>query len=389
MTRRALIIATALAALAFAPAADAAKPGSGRGGVKLQRVGKFRAPVYVAAAPGLKATFVVEQPGRIVVLRKGKKRTFLDIRGQVLYGGEQGLLSVAFPPNYQQSGLFYVYYVTQGGDLAIEEYRRARDFAADRGSARRLLTIEHRGQPNHNGGQLQFGPDGFLYAGTGDGGGAGDTDDSAQDLGSLLGKLIRIDPTPSAMLPYTVPATNPFVGVAGARPEIYSLGLRNPFRFSFDLVSSPGEPRIIIGDVGQNRFEEIDYETLSAARGANFGWNDFEGFDGFSGAHSPPPARHDRPIHVYPLSGGACALIGGYVVQSRKLRSIFRRYIYGDFCVGQLRTLIPEPGGARGDRRLGTRVEMLSSFGEAAGALYATSLRGPVFRLTRERNGKR
>ena len=246
------------------------------------------------------------------LLRKGKKRTFLDIRGEVLPGGEQGLLSVAFAPDYQQSGLLYVYYVSNAGDLAIEEYRRASATSADRSSARRVLTINHPGQSNHNGGQLQFGPDGFLYIGSGDGGGGGDPDDSAQDTSSLLGKILRIDPRPGGGDPYSSPGSNPFVGDPG-RDEIYALGLRNPFRFSFDLVSPKG-PHIVIGDVGQDRFEEIDYETVAGARGANFGWNDFEGNAAFGGANPPAPSRHDRPIKVYSLGGGACALIGGYVV---------------------------------------------------------------------------
>ena len=217
---------------------------------------------------------------------KGKRSTFLDIRGKVLFGGEQGLLSIAFPGDYAQSGLFYVYYVTGGGDLAVEEYRRASAKRADPGSARRILTVNHPGESNHNGGQIQFGPDGFLYAGTGDGGGGGDPDNSAQNPQSLLGKIIKINPNPGG---------SPAASIA-------ALGLRNPFRFSFDTISA-NAPRIIIGDVGQDNFEEVDYETLASLGGANFGWNDFEGFSAFSGGDPPAPARHDRPIKVYSLDG--------------------------------------------------------------------------------------
>ena len=358
-----------------------AKVGSGRGGVKLSKVGRFQSPVYVDSAPGGSALFVVEQPGRIIALSKGKRRTFLDIRGQVTFGGEQGLLSLAFAPDYQQSGVFYVYYVTSGGDLAIEEYRRgATPTQADAGSARRVLTINHPSAGNHNGGQLAFGPDGLLYAGTGDGGGAGDPGDDAQNPNSLLGKLLRIDPRPSGGQPYGIPAGNPFA--AGGAPEVYSLGLRNPFRFSFDSFTA-GESRIAIGDVGQGRFEEIDYETVAGAAGANFGWNDFEGNDPFGGANPPAPSRHDRPIKTYPLTGGACAVIGGFVSTSKKLASIRGRYLYGDHCLGRLRTLIPGLGSGKKDRRLGRlQVPMLSSFGEGAnGSLYATSLQGRVFKL--------
>lgn len=168
------------------------------------------------------------------------------------------------------------------------------------------MVVPHPVHSNHNGGQLQFGPDGFLYAGTGDGGGAGDAPDNAQDPTSRLGKLLRIDPSAGAV-------------------QIYSIGLRNPYRFSFDLISDPAQPRIAIGDVGQDRFEEIDYLTLAAANGANFGWNDFEGFAPFPGAHPPTAAGTIKPIEVYPLSGGACAVIGGYVVRDARLRSLFHR----------------------------------------------------------------
>jgi glucose/arabinose dehydrogenase len=376
--------AQAGAAVAATEAAEAAKTGGGRGGIGLKRVGRFRAPTYVAGAPGEKGVFVVEQAGRIRLLRRGKRRTFLDIRGKVLIGGEQGLLSVAFAPDYRTSGFLYVFYVTNGGDLAIEEYRRDSAKRAAPGSARRVLTIDHPGESNHNGGQVAFGPDGLLYAGTGDGGGAGDTSDNAQDVDSLLGKLLRIDPRPSSGQPYRSPGSNPFAGRAG-RDEVYAVGLRNPYRFSFDGASGKGT-RIAIGDVGQNRFEEIDYEKLGAANGANFGWNDFEGFSTFDGAHAPAPSRHDRPIKVYGLGGGGCAVIGGYVSAARELASIRGRYVYGDFCLGQIRSLVPKLGRARKDRRLGVRVPMLSSFGRGpGGSLYATSLNGPVFKLVGKR----
>jgi glucose/arabinose dehydrogenase len=385
--RRPLAAAGLCLALLAVPAAAHAKVGSGRGGVGLKQVGRFDSPVYVDHAPGVKGIFVVEQPGEIRLLRKGKRTTFLNIRGQVQFGGEQGLLSVAFPADYRQSGLFYVYYVTPGGDLAIEEYRRANPGHADPSSARRVLTIPHPGESNHNGGQLQFGPDGFLYAGTGDGGGGGDPDNSAQTTTSLLGKLLRIDPRPSGGDPYSSPASNPFVGDPG-RDEIYAIGLRNPFRFSFDGFSGGG-PYIAIGDVGQDRFEEIDYETVPGARGANFGWNDFEGNSPFDGAIPPTPSNTERPIKVYSLSGAACATIGGYVVANRKLRSILGRYVYGDFCTGNVRSFVPALGGAKKDRGLGVHVESLSSFGQGPGkTLYATSLNGPVFKLVGKKKRK-
>jgi glucose/arabinose dehydrogenase len=356
-------------------------PAGAEARVKLKRIGRFHSPVYVTVAPDLPGLFVVEQGGRVKLVRGKRRRTFLNVAGQVRPGGEQGLLSIAFAPDFASSRLLYAYFTNNAGDNEIDEFRANADGTrVVPGSQRQVLLIPHPTNSNHNGGQLQFGPDGFLYIGTGDGGGAGDRPDNAQSADSLLGKLLRIDPRAQGGQPYASPTSNPFAGSPG-RDEIYSYGLRNPFRFSFDLRRA-GEARIVIGDVGQERFEEIDYETLVAARGANFGWNDFEGFAPFAGAHPPTGPGALKPIKVYALSGGNCALIGGYVVRDQRLRSLLGRYIYGDFCVGKLRSLIPRLGGARRDRRVGARVPMLSSFGEGRnGSLFATSLNGPVFRV--------
>jgi glucose/arabinose dehydrogenase len=376
MTRRLGIIA-ALLALAAVPAAAEAK-------VKLKRVGKFNKPTYVEDAPGTPGIFVVEQGGRVKLQQGKKRRVFLSIAGMVRPGGEQGLLSIAFPPDYASSRLFYVYFTNNAGNQVIAELRASADGTnAMPGSFRQVLEIPHPTNTNHNGGQLQFGPDGLLYIGVGDGGGAGDGPDNAQSTNTLLGKLLRIDPRAQGGQPYTSPPSNPFISDPG-RDEIFAIGLRNPFRFSFDLVSSPGEPRIIIGDVGQDRFEEIDYETVAGTNGANFGWNDFEGFAPFPGAHAPGPNRHDRPIKIYSLRGAACALIGGYVVADPKLKGLRGRYVYGDFCTGKIRSLRPGLGGARKDRGTGVTVPSLSSFGEAQnGKVFATSLNGGVFRIKR------
>jgi glucose/arabinose dehydrogenase len=373
----AALLAAALAGLLLTLA-----PSGADARVKLKRVGRFHSPVYVTVAPDVPGLFVVEQPGRVRLVQGKRRRTFLNIAGQVISGGEQGLLSIAFPPDFATSRLFYAYFTNRAGDNEIDEFQTTPDGARVlAGSQRQVLLIPHPTNTNHNGGQLQFGPDGFLYIGTGDGGGSGDRPDNAQSTNSLLGKILRIDPRAQGGQPYTSPASNPFAGSAG-RDEIYSYGLRNPFRFSFDLRSKPGEPRIAIGDVGQDRFEEIDYVTLAAARGANFGWNDFEGFAPFGGAHPPTPGGTVRPIKVYALGGNACALIGGYVVSNQRLRTLLGRYVYGDFCIGKLRSLIPGLGRSRRDRRVGGTVPMLSSFGEGRnGALFATSLNGPVFRL--------
>jgi glucose/arabinose dehydrogenase len=224
----------------------------------------------------------------------------------------------------------------------------------------------------------------LLYFGTGDGGSGGDPPNNAQNKNVLLGKLLRIDPRPSGANPYSIPPDNPFVGKPG-RDEIYSYGLRNPFRFSFDAVTAK-QPRIAIADVGQDEFEELDYTTVAGAAGANFGWDAFEGFAPYTGDNSgtPDPGGTVKPIFAYPHSraGDSCSIIGGYVVGDRHLRSLYRRYVYADLCEGQLRSLVPHLTGATGDHKLGLSVNSPSSFGEDdQGRLYVCSLEGPVYRL--------
>jgi glucose/arabinose dehydrogenase len=339
------------------------------GRVGLKQIGRFEEPVYVTGAPGFpKLLFVVEQGGQVRILRGGRKlgKPFLDIGGLISFGGERGLLSIAFPPDYGESRRFYVYYTDPQGDIRVDEFKRKSATRAARGSRRAVLEIPHRANSNHNGGQLQFLGD-FLYVGTGDGGSGGDPPNNAQNRRSLLGKLLRID-----------------ARRADARPEVYSYGLRNPFRFSFDRVTGK-QPRIAIGDVGQNRFEEIDYTTVAAAKGANFGWDAFEGFAPYEDENSgtPDPGGTVKPIFAYPHSrGGSCTIIGGYVVGDRGLPSLYKRYIYADLCEGELRSLVPNLRGASSDRRLGLSVATPSSFGEDThGRIYVVSLEGPVYRL--------
>jgi glucose/arabinose dehydrogenase len=376
-----------LAVLALAVGLSFTACGSaGADKLALKKIGEFENPVYVAGAPGYpKLLFVVEQEGRIVVLKNDRRlgRPFLDIRGRVAYEGERGLLSVAFPPDYKTSGAFYVYYVNDRGSIEIDEYRRAGPTRAAAGSRRTVITIPHPVNANHNGGDMQFlGDD--LYFGTGDGGAGGDPPNNAQNKNVLLGKLLRIDPRPAAGRPYTVPSSNPFVGAPG-RDEIYSYGLRNPFRFSFDLVTDPASPRIAIGDVGQNRFEEIDYTTVAAARGANFGWDAVEGFHAYEEEDSgtPDPGGTTKPIFAYPHARDhSCSVIGGYVVADPSLPSLRGRYVYADYCEGQLRALTPHLRRASGDHRLGLAITTPTSFGEDdAHHLYVTSQAGPVYRL--------
>jgi glucose/arabinose dehydrogenase len=341
------------------------------GGVGLKQIGRFDSPVYVAGAPGFpKLLFVVEQGGAVRALRGGHElgRPFLDIHDLVSSGGERGLLSIAFPPDYKQSRRFYVYYTDLQGNIRIDEFKRESATRAAPGSRRAVVEIPHPVNANHNGGQLQF-LGNLLYFGTGDGGSGGDPPNNAQNRHSLLGKLLRIDPTRP-----------------GAKPEIYSIGLRNPFRFSFDTVTDPAQPRIAIGDVGQNRFEELDYTTVAAAQGANFGWDALEGFAPYTEENSgtPDPGGTVKPIFAYPHSrgGGSCAIIGGYVVGDRSLPSLYGRYVYADLCEGELRSLAPHLRRASDEHKLGLNVPSPSSFGEDdQGHIYVCSLDGPVYRL--------
>jgi glucose/arabinose dehydrogenase len=372
--------ATADGSEAAPPERDAA-PAQARG-VRLVRVGTFDAPTYVTSPPGdRRRVFVVEQPGTIRVIRNGRRlsRPFLDISGSVQAGGERGLLSMAFAPDYARSRRFYVYFTDGGGDIRIQEFRRS-DASADRADSRTrrdVLRQEHSRFGNHNGGQLQFGPDGLLYIGLGDGGGAGDPFRSGQDLGTLLGKLLRIDPRRSGGRPYTVPSTNPFTDRSGARPEIYAYGLRNPWRFSFDRRTGD----LTIADVGQSAVEEVNFLPAGRGRGrgANFGWSVFEGRRRFGGGEAP---GHVPPVLQQFHSDGNCSITGGYVVRDRAVSALLGRYVYGDFCVGRVRSARLRSSGATGDRATSLRVRSLSSFGEdARGRVYATSLEGPVYRL--------
>jgi Glucose / Sorbosone dehydrogenase len=377
--RRAALVAALLSLLL--PACGSAKqsdePVAGVSAKKLglKQIGSFDAPTYVTGAPGSpKLLFVVEQAGKVVVVvvRKGRQlnRPFLDIGGLV-------------PPDYASSGRFYAYYTDAAGNIRIDEFQRAGATRAARSSRRPVIEIAHPVNANHNGGQLQFLGE-LLYLATGDGGSGGDPPNNAQNKESLLGKLLRIDPRPSGGQPYGVPADNPFVGRTG-RDEIYSYGLRNPFRFSFDTVSA-SQPRIAIADVGQNRFEELDYTTVAAAAGANFGWDAFEGYSRYTeeSGDTPDPGDTTRPIMAYNRGrdGGSCTIIGGYVVGPGGPAPLRGRYVYSDYCAGELRSLVPRRGRARNDRRLGLDVPAPTSFGEdTLGRIYVVSQEGPVFRL--------
>jgi Glucose / Sorbosone dehydrogenase/PKD domain len=316
----------------------------------------------------------------------GVSSTFLDIHQRVASTGtEQGLLSIAFDPSYATNGLLYAdYTAAPSGNLEIDEFH-ATGNAVDSGP-RVVLTIPHTDAQNHNGGQLQFGPDGLLYIGTGDGGNENDTLHHSQDPTSLLAKILRIDPHQSGAQPYTVPASNP--GPSGLHPswapEVYAMGLRNPWRFSFDPVTG----RLVIGDVGQDAAEEVDDLSDAGALGANFGWSCFEAT--LPGPTSSPTCLAPGtvatpPVFSYPHTLGRCSITGGVVVRDSTLPALAGRYVYSDFCGGQLHSFAPpatDGGLATDDQDLNLNVPSISSFGvDGVGHVYAASLAGPVYRL--------
>jgi Glucose / Sorbosone dehydrogenase len=304
-------------------------------------------------------------------------------------GNERGGMSMAPAPDFDRSGRFYVFYTGKEapGEIHVAELRADGD-SADIGTLRNVLTVPHPGESNHNGGQLQFGPDGYLYVATGDGGGSDDEHHNSQSLGSLLGKVLRIDPRASGERPYTVPAGNPFPAAPAPYDTIWSYGLRNPFRFSFDR----GSGDLVIGDVGQGAEEEVDHAPAPGlGGGANYGWNCREGSilgpATDQGCKESPPGAFVEPVFDYPhtpIEAGAperCAIIGGYVVHDPGLAELAGRYLYGDLCSGEVRSLsFAAPG--QSDRSESITVPELNSFGEdACGRVYTVSGKGQVSRL--------
>jgi hypothetical protein len=347
--------------------------------LRLQGVGTLESPVHVTGAPGdHERLYVVEQRGTVQVVRGGVATQFLDLRGAVRAGGEEGLLSIAFPPNFQLSRLFYVYFTGSDGANRVEELRAPSGDAADPGSRRLVMQLDNTPATNHNGGQLQFGPDGLLYLAPGDGGSSSAT---AQDLDSLLGKVLRIDPRPSGSLGYTIPPDNPFVGNPAARDEIWASGLRNPFRFSFDRLTGD----LAIGDVGQATTEEIDFVPSSqgAGRGVNFGWAQCEGSFATGTKDRPCPlASATAPVIDAFASDGWHAIIAGYVVRDPSVPSLLGRFVYSDTSRGELWSARLTTPRAEDVRSMGIGVPGATSFGEdAAGCVYVTQLSGAVSRI--------
>jgi glucose/arabinose dehydrogenase len=381
--RRWAALALAAVAVAIVSLQAAAEADRASARLQLKKVGSFEQPTHVGSAPGFRRlVYVVEQRGTVAVLRDGQRlrKPFLDIRGRVSSGGERGLLSIAFDPHFGSNRLLYVCYTNPQGMIEVDEFRAPVATRAARSSRRQVIAIPHPGHSNHNGGQIAFGPDGYLYVGTGDGGGANDVDDNARHLSSLLGKLLRINPHRRGDRAYAVPGSNPFVGRIGARPEIYSYGLRNPWRFSFN----PPTGTLAIGDVGQGQQEELSYTKIERARGANYGWPKWEGTSLLDAARpdpNPNPPAPVFPILTYTHARG-CAIVGGYVVGDPRLKQLKGRYLYTDLCNGVIRSVLAGPGQASDDRSTGLHVSTPSSFGVgAAGQIYVASTSGPVYQL--------
>ncbi|HEY8258985.1 MAG TPA: PQQ-dependent sugar dehydrogenase [Gemmatimonadales bacterium] len=339
-------------------------------------------PLYLTAPPGdAERLFIVEQGGTIRIVKNGSllPDPFLDISNLISSGGERGLLGLAFDPDYATNGRFAVHYTDLAGNTRVSTFLRsaANPDLADPASEQLVIAAEQP-FPNHNGGQLLFGPDGYLYLGLGDGGSGGDPQGRGQDLTDLLGSILRLDVRTAT--PYTIPADNPYAGRTDVRPEIWSYGLRNPWRFSFDRATGD----LYIGDVGQNAWEEVDISPASdgAGKALNFGWNIMEGKHCYPGG-SCDQAGLTLPVLEYD-HGQGCSITGGYVYRGAAIPAIQGQYFYGDYCGGWVRSIRVEggavvesfqwpalsPGGA------------ITSFGEdAAGELYVTSAGGLVFRI--------
>jgi len=338
----------------------------------------FDNPVYLTAPPGDARLFVVEQPGRIRIIDNGRlvARPFLDVTGKVGYGGERGLLSVAFHPLYGTNGFLFVNYTNRNGDTQIERYTVSADRnVVDPSTAKLILAID---QPysNHNGGLVMFGPDGMLYVGMGDGGSQRDPHNNGQNPNALLGKLLRINVDRGD--PYSVPSGNPFAS-GGGKGEIWAVGLRNPWRFSFDKPTG----LLYIGDVGQDKYEEVNIAPANRA-GVNYGWSAMDGPDCFKSS-TCNKSQFQQPALTYTHDSGTCSIIGGFVYRGRAIPEVVGQYFYSDYCNSWVRSLSYANDKVRSyhqwiDGGLGSIV----SFGEdSTGELYICSSNGRVYRIVK------
>jgi glucose/arabinose dehydrogenase len=339
--------------------------------IELEPVVNLTQPLAMAIRTGDPSMYFAEKVGRVVALRDGSEEPdiLLDITSEVSTGSEQGLLGLAFSPDGE---FLYVNFTDVAGDTRVVEFAFD-DRGVNLPSRREVLFVD---QPysNHNGGNLVFGPDGYLYIGLGDGGSAGDPEGRAQSLSTLLGKMLRIDPRPEGGEPYGIPRDNPFVGREEALPEIWAYGLRNPWRYSFDRETGD----LWIGDVGQGSREEIDFARAGSRGGENYAWDLLEGTLPFEG---DAPPDNVPPVFEYPTADG-CAVTGGYVYRGQDIPELVGAYVFADFCRGRLEAFRLENGQARGHDELGPEVANVASFGEDAdGELYVLSLSGPVLRF--------
>jgi glucose/arabinose dehydrogenase len=345
-------------------------------------VGALKEPVGIAnAGDGSGRLFILEKAGRIRIVQDGKLAPvpFLDITNQVRSSGsEQGLLGLAFHPDYARNGLFFVNYINRQGNTVIARFKVGADPAqADPASEAVVLTID---QPaaNHNGGDLVFGPDGYLYIGTGDGGREGDPFGNGQNGQTLLGKILRLDVDGGQ--PYAVPRDNPFLSDPGVRPEIWAIGLRNPWRHSFDRLTGD----LYIADVGQDTYEEIDFQPAGDRGGENYGWSIMEGMHCYPESRSCDQKGLTLPVFEYDHSQG-CSITGGYVYRGQEFPFLAGVYLFGDYCSGRIGGLI-RAGGGQGDwqgRWLAQANIRLTSFGQdEAGELYLVDMgRGELLKI--------
>jgi glucose/arabinose dehydrogenase len=336
-------------------------------------------PVYLTAPAGDARLFIVEQPGRIRIVDNGRliDKPFLDITRKVGFGGERGLLSVAFHPLYRSNGFVFVNYTDKSGDTRIERYTASADpNVADPNSAKLVLTID---QPyaNHNGGLNMFGPDGMLYIGMGDGGSQRDPHGNGQNTGVLLGKLLRLDVDRGD--PYSVPSGNPYAG-GGGRGEIWAIGLRNPWRFAFDKVSG----LLYVADVGQDKYEEMNIAPASRA-GVNYGWSTMDGPSCFKSPVCDKTGLQ-QPAFTYGHDQGTCSIIGGFVYRGRRIPEVAGQYFYSDYCSSWVRSFSYANGKAGASHQwIDGGLGSIVSFGEdAEGELYICSSNGRVYRIVRK-----
>jgi hypothetical protein len=375
-------------ALLLTLAAGLAAPATAQAAPRFEPVdGTYDAPIYLTAPPrDTTRVFVVQRGGLVMVVRDGvaQSQPFIDLSGVVTTDGERGLLSMAFPPDYETSGLVYTYLTGPSGQLQVREHQRsATNPDATVAGSRLVWTQDHGSESNHNGGQIQFGPDGLLWLATGDGGGSNDTSNNAQRLDTQLGKMLRIDPRPSGSAGHTIPPDNPFAAQGdGAVDTIWSTGLRNPFRFSFDRVTGD----LLIGDVGQSAREEVDFAPFSGrlGDGGDYGWRCREGSIATPGVPAcEPRGPYIAPFFDYGRTAGR-TVTGGVVVRDPGLPTLLGRYLYADFFGSELRSLAPgAPGGDdRATGLSGAEATRVTAFGEdACGNVYVVSLDGPVNRL--------